>query len=102
MNAFLSLYHQLLSSKIQFEFIEMFSFQSPNRYNGAHRHHWLLILFGISIGFVVFTFAENWLQLEEILYQPAVSVDQWIPRWTLHIRIILDILVWNGSCLLNV
>lgn len=50
---------------------------------------------------MVFTVAQNGIQLEEILYKSTVIVNERISRRTLHIRIILDICLWNGSRLLR-
>lgn len=91
-----------------FDFILMVSFLSnvsfvnhQNRNHGPYRNHWLLILSGVSIRFMVFAFVENRIQLEEIFHKSTVAVNQWISWRSLHIRIILDIFVWNGSCLLS-
>lgn len=50
---------------------------------------------------MVSAIAEGRLKLEEILHQSAVIVDKRIFRRPLHIRIILDIFIWDGSRLLN-
>lgn len=45
--------------------------------------------------------AESRRQLEEILYQSAVTVDEWIFRRPMHICAVLDIFVWDGARLLK-
>lgn len=72
-----------------------------SRYNGFDRNHWLSILFGISSWSLVFTIIENWIQLEKIFYQSTIIVNEWIFRRSLHICIILDLFIRNGSCLLK-
>lgn len=70
------------------------------RNHGSDRNHRLRILFGVSIGLVVFITAEDWLQLAEILHRSAIAVDTRLSRWPLHVCAVLDFFVWNGSCLL--
>lgn len=70
------------------------------RNHGSNRNHRLCILFGVSIGLVVFIIAEDRLQLAEVLHRSAIAVDTWLPRWPLHVCAILDVFVWNGSRLL--
>lgn len=49
----------------------------------------------------MFTIAENRLQLEEILYQSAITAHKRILGRPLHICIVLDLFIWNGSCVLD-
>lgn len=71
-----------------------------HRHYGSHRNHWLSILSRVGSGFVVSTVAKNGLQLEEIFHKSTVTFDERIFGRPLHICIILDIFIRNGSCLL--
>lgn len=72
-----------------------------HRNHGSDRNYWIRILLGISIGFVVFIIAEDWLQLAKVFHRSSIITDTWLSRWPMHVRAILDVSVRNGSCLLD-
>lgn len=85
-------------NKLCFFFLLKFNFRN----NGPYRNRRILILFNRSIRPVVFAIIKDWIKLGEIFYQSAVIADEWIFGRSLHLCIILDIFIWNGSCLLNI
>lgn len=76
------------------------TFSSYCRNHGTDRNHRICILFGVSIGFMVFIAAEDGLQLAKVFHRSSIVADTWLSRWPLHVCAVLDILVWNGSCVL--